>query len=358
MTASTFLTLLSTERNTLLVLLARHLENRSNIPEMTSVPDDGDVTRVYRRRLARGEPSGGGKTELSQVEEEAVIMRLEIYRQRKQRVRKVCEKYGLGNTKASIQMSNDTKYKTMEDTFPWPPEKSLMLQPSWHLLYCWIHKVASTSWSEVFFYLRGKEVPASRLHEATQYFSLRSHGMTLESALSSSLVFTIVRHPLERLVSAYRDKFEFAKKFAYIYNHYAHQVLNTTAAGSRTSRRPSFSDFVNYLLRTPVDQYNDHWVPYWLHCHLCEVEYDVIAKMETITEDTDFISDRSGLSSFNISLPWSNKKRPREDVTSEYIKQLSLTQLRRLYEIYKPDFEMFDYSIEPYLRLFDPEQQP
>ena len=40
------------------------------------MPDDGDVTRVYRRRLARGEPSGGGKTELSQVEEEAVIMRL------------------------------------------------------------------------------------------------------------------------------------------------------------------------------------------------------------------------------------------------------------------------------------------
>ena len=251
--------------------------------------------------------------------------------------------------------------------------------------------MASTSWSEVFFYLRvnlsngthllstsrhagerGSRQPTTRGHsillpEVTRYDTggkiycsqPASYNEFLpQSALSSSLVFTIVRHPLERLVSAYRDKFEFAKKFAYIYNHYAHQVLNTTAAGSRTSRRPSFSDFVNYLLRTPVDQYNDHWVPYWLHCHLCEVEYDVIAKMETITEDTDFISDRSGLSSFNISLPWSNKKRPREDVTSEYIKQLSLTQLRRLYEIYKPDFEMFDYSIEPYLRLFDPEQQP
>jgi len=102
-----------------------------------SPPDDGDVTRVNRRRLARGEPSGGENSELSHVEEEeSVIIRLEIYRQRKQRVR-----------------------KTMEDTFPWPPEKSLMLQPSWHLLYCWIHKVASTSWSEVFFYLRGKRFP-------------------------------------------------------------------------------------------------------------------------------------------------------------------------------------------------------
>ena len=134
--------------------------------------------------------------------------------------------------------------------------------------------------------------------------------------------------------------------------------MNTTSSGSRTSRRPSFSDFVNYLLRTPVDQYNDHWVPYWLHCHLCEVEYDVIAKMETITEDTDFIANKSGLSNFNISLPWANKKRSKEDVTLDYIKQLSLTQVERLYEIYKPDFEMFDYKIDPYLRLFNRYEQP
>ena len=237
----------------------------------------------------------------------------------------------------------------MEDNFPWPPEKSLMLQPAWHLLYCWIHKVASTSWSEVFFYLKGKEIPPSRLHEATQYFSLRSHGVSLESALSSSLVFTIVRHPFERLVSAYRDKFELAKKYSYIYSHYANKVLNTTSAGSRT-RRPSFSDFVNYLLRTPVAQYNDHWVPMWLHCHLCQIEYDVIAKMETITEDTDFIATRSGLTNYNISLPWANRKRAKEDLTSEYMNQLSSSQVERLYEIYQPDFEMFDYKAGKYLR--------
>ena len=174
--------------------------------------------------------------------------------------------------------------------------------------------------------------------------------MSLQSALSTSLVFTIVRHPLERLVSAYRDKFQFAKKYAYIYNNYAGQVMNTTSAGSRTSRRPSFSDFVNYLLRTPVDQYNDHWVPYWLHCHLCEIEYDVIAKMETITEDTDFIATRSGLTNYNISLPWANKRRSKDDLTSEYINQLSSSQVEKLYEIYQPDFEMFDYKVGKFLK--------
>ena len=175
-------------------------------------------------------------------------------------------------------------------------------------------KVASSSWSEVFFYLKGKEVPASRLHEATQYFSLRSHGVELKTALRNSLVFTIVRHPFERLVSAYRDKFELAKKYAYIYNHYAAQILNITINKSKINsrghhiRRPTFSEFVEYLLRTPVDQYNDHWVPYWLHCHICDIEYDVIGKMETINEDIDFITEQSGLAAFNISLPWANKR--------------------------------------------------
>merc|ERR1712037_54508 len=112
-----------------------------------------------------------------------------------------------------------------------------MYQEPWHLLYCWIHKVASTSWSKVFLQLAGLEVPLSRTHEATQKFSPKKPGQ-LASAISTSLVFTIVRHPFERLVSAYRDKFELAKKYAYIYSHYASKVLNTTSPGSRT-RRPS-----------------------------------------------------------------------------------------------------------------------
>jgi len=139
---------------------------------------------MNRRRLARGEPSGWESTEQNQDGEENIINRLEIYRERKQNIRKICEKYGLGNTRASIQIK--TKYKTMEDTFPWPTEKSLMLQPSWHLLYCWIHKVASTSWSEVFFYLR-VSIPFSV--PPTNVSSVLGEGGTCQSAARSHSVF-------------------------------------------------------------------------------------------------------------------------------------------------------------------------
>ena len=33
--------------------------------------------------------------------------------------------------------------------------------------------------------------------------------------------------------------------------------------------RPTFPQFVDYLLRTPVLDFNDHWLPYWLHCQFC-----------------------------------------------------------------------------------------
>ena len=282
-------------------------------------------------------------------------------------IRRTCEKLRLGNFTSLSSDQVSSEYREAEERFPWPPEKSLMYQPSWNLLYCWIHKVASSSWSEVFFYLKGKEVPPSRLHEATQFFSLRSQGVELKTALRNSLVYTFVRHPFERLVSAYRDKFELAPKFAYIFNHFAAKILNMTipapikTGGHRVIRRPTFSEFVDYLLRTPVDQFNDHWVPYYLHCHLCEIEYDVIGKMETFKDDSDFITEESGLASYNITLPWANKKssiKSKENSSLDYFKQLSKSQIEGLHQLYLPDFEMFDYDVTPYLSLHSSNEQP
>ena len=39
-------------------------------------------------------------------------------------------------------------------------------------------------------------------------------------------------------------------------------------------------------------EYNDHWRPYWLHCNLCRLDFDVIVKFETISEDTNVIEGK------------------------------------------------------------------
>ena len=49
---------------------------------------------------------------------------------------------------------------------------------------------------------------------------------------------------------------------------------------------PTFSDFVNFLLSTEVETYNEHWLPYYLLCTPCHLNYTVIARTEDIKDDS------------------------------------------------------------------------
>ena len=87
-----------------------------------------------------------------------------------------------------------------------------------------------------------------------------------------------IRHPFVRIVSAFCDKFELGAKNNWIYKMYAADVLDIPEASADKTEaymrniyrkivnlpRPSFSQFVEYLLRTKVENYNDHWLQYWL----------------------------------------------------------------------------------------------
>lgn len=290
--------------------------------------------------------------------------RLEVYKERKKRISSTCRKYGLGRfqqTKETNQThqpwldQRSQLFREMEATAQTPTQNSFMWQKNWHLLYCWIHKVASSSWSQIFFNLVGKQVPSSRLHEAAQYF--HPNAAELSSAMSNSLVFTFVRHPFERLVSAYRDKFELAKKHAYVYSRYANKILKkTNQSKSRLTprRRPTFREFADYLVSGWAPDYNDHWIPYWPHCHFCDLEYDVVGTMETVKDDFEFINNVSGLSSTNLTIPWTNRRNGSSDTALQYFTQLDENIVTSLIEIYRPDFEMFGYEFQPYLDLFKP----
>ena len=43
---------------------------------------------------------------------------------------------------------------------------------------------------------------------------------------------------------------------------------------------------MDYLLETVVEDYNEHWLPYYLLCTPCHLNYTVIAKTEDIKEDS------------------------------------------------------------------------
>ena len=138
-----------------------------------------------------------------------------------------------------------------------------MYLEKYSLLYCWIHKAASSSWSRIFFEASNMTVPEDGwLHGASPIFRPEVNVSLNDLFANSTVSFAFVRHPFERLVSAYRDKFELAtepdqKYFSFLIpEELKHKIK-------------SFKQFVSYLLEESVLDYNDHWLPFWLNCNFC-----------------------------------------------------------------------------------------
>lgn len=195
--------------------------------------------------------------------------------------------------------------------------------------------------------------------------------------MDTCLKFMIVRHPFERLVSAFRDKLEntnIGKEHGvdHYYQKYGRKIVakyrqggvNAAPPPNRYSQdmddptlpkpkgtEPTFPEFVNYLIDTDLLLYSDdHWMPYYLHCTPCLVEYDIIAKFETLDRDQSYVVQRAGLQG-RIKPFWKHltKGKKTADTVSKYFATITKVELIKLYSKYRLDFELFDYSIDEYL---------
>ena len=151
-----------------------------------------------------------------------------------------------------------------------------MYLEKYSLLYCWIHKAASSSWSRIFFEASNMTVPEDGwLHGASPIFRPEVNVSLTDLFANSTVSFAFVRHPFERLVSVYRDKFELAtenEKGLFFFKYYSAQILDLPEDSilTETIPMPSFRQFVSYLLDISELDYNDHWLPFWLNCNFCD----------------------------------------------------------------------------------------
>lgn len=239
-----------------------------------------------------------------------------------------------------------------------------------HLVWCNVFKAASTSWMYNFNLLAGysprylqmtKEVP---LTLARQRYP-RPSVAELRAALNKSVSFLIVRHPLQRLLSAYRDKFQNALPNTF------HQKLGTQIVrkyrkgppkiigtekktNPKNPRWPSFPEFVEFLVDEyrKGNQFDMHWTPITEFCTPCQVPFDVIAKFETLEEDQNFLIHLANLQ--DIIQPQKKnqaKGRTTTEVEDAYFSLLTKAQILMLYNIYRYDFTLFNYTLDGYLEL-------
>uniref|UniRef100_A0A182QLH1 Carbohydrate sulfotransferase n=1 Tax=Anopheles farauti TaxID=69004 RepID=A0A182QLH1_9DIPT len=257
-----------------------------------------------------------------------------------------------------------TEYRLNESKHNYKPKAwEYLIQPEYHLVWCNVFKAASTSWMYNFNLMAGyspqflrktKDVP---LQLARQKYP-RPSVEKLQEAINQSISFIIVRHPFERLVSAYKDKIQYA-----LPNSHHHKLGNRiiqkyrkTVNGKPTTllKHPTFSEFVNYLLdeiKHPHYEIDMHWVPVTHFCTPCFFHYDVIAKFETLEEDQNYLIAIGRLDSV-IKPQWKNagKGAHTNDVLLKFFAELDATQIRGLYDYYRFDFELFGYSAKEYFK--------
>ena len=73
--------------------------------------------------------------------------------------------------------------------------------------------------------------------------------------------FVISRHPFTRIVSAYRNKFQADTRIEEQFIRKYSRDIGLAARGkwNKGDPDPSFAEFVRYLIKTKVEQYDEHW---------------------------------------------------------------------------------------------------
>ena len=54
-------------------------------------------------------------------------------------------------------------------------------------------------------------------------------------------------------------------------------------------RIPNFDQFIEFVLTRSTDPDDTHLDFFWRKCEMCNIDYNVIGKMETFTEDLKYI---------------------------------------------------------------------
>jgi len=298
--------------------------------------------------------------------------------------------------------------------------RTLMWDVDHKLLYCPLYKVASGTWTTNFLRLAkyNEDLPKwqrfSKLHGASESVS---RGMfpppksrkLQKQLLKESTKFLVVRHPFDRIISAYTGKIANPMAKPRFYRDLQQDIVKEYREDQSDESPPSFKEYIRYLLDLTDDIVKpgdwravDCVQAYYSVCAPCDVEYNMILKLETHDEDTEFLirkleltelmepftmwkHNSKGLNSIGeydyylYEEEWRNPvKMNREPVTetretsedtlaaemvseeerrrsekSDYkrslFSQLSRQEVQHLHDNYEIDFEMFGYDIQEFL---------
>ncbi|KAK6619860.1 hypothetical protein RUM44_006260 [Polyplax serrata] len=266
----------------------------------------------------------------------------DVYETRRKHLQRVCHRY--------FDPSGVEKLKKIK-------LNHVLIDEQHKVLYCYVPKVACTNWKRIFLVLTGKvsnisevvNLPASHVHGRNLFKSLQNYSVAeIINMTGEYTKFIFVRHPFERLLSAYRNKLEqhydSSKYFQARFGKYIIRNFRKNPSNVSLSRGDdvTFAEFVRYLLSSDPRHYNEHWQRVTDLCHPCIIEYDFIGKYDTLLRDSNTLLKRFGL---GFEFPVMPKPSTTSSSLKRYYAALESSTLYRLYKIYEMDFRLFGYDL-------------
>ena len=177
--------------------------------------------------------------------------------------------------------------------------------------------------------------------------------------LKSYYKFAIVRNPLERLLSAYRNKLEHPVVYAErrhfpsslqlfimsLFRPSQIRVWLESLPDKRHSIFPSFKEFVTYMKMFPLGDYNEHFAPFSELCHPCSIKYDFYANFKSMDYDITAVLEYLSIpSSYYPSVVESSHNTTA--LMEEYFRLITWREKMALFNAFRTDLNFY-YSLYP-----------
>ena len=251
----------------------------------------------------------------------------------------------------------------------------LIVDATHKIIYCEIPKASSTNWKRTLIKLSNpekyrdvKNIMAIRNPRKSQHYDLKYlSDFSLEEQLKmlnsqNYFKFTFVRHPLDRLLSAYKDKaaedfrgkhgekvFKFYSQSGQMDKFLKYDIESFHKFLQFVLAQGNNHDHNNSNLNQKIGIKERHWTPYSKLCHFCSIEYDFIGKLESVVQDAAYLLEfwkKDGRTSDKIDgklmYPAVSSMTDRK-LVEKYFEGIDKETLSEIYSLFADDFELFDY---------------